>query len=255
MRAGVIRAAGFLAARVELSYAARSNYSKLQRRNRVRLFAMGVIVLGTIAMPVKAQVLDAARLNSEPRFWISGGLSWSSVSEINDGSTGSRWRFSDAAKFRATAEYSLGRGNSLGAAVSWSRVPLRYLDSTLGGSEDVTATISSMGLLFHVGGGEGLHQVIEVSAGAMRFSDFSSDETGARRPPFEPDYDFDFTLGIGFGYSLSKRVHLQLVQDFGWIVHQLSGLPNDANHTAHIRDTRFELRYGFGGGTPESARR
>lgn len=215
----------------------------------MRHLMFGVIALTTIAVPARAQVLDRARAQAEPRFWVSGAIGLFDLGTLQDGGTQSSWRFDDAAQFRGSAEYAVGRGSSLGAVVTWASVPVRYVSSgVLGGATDVTATVSSLGLVFHGGGGSGLHQVIEASAGAVRFSDFTSDDTGDRVEPLEPDYDFTFSLGVGFGFSLGDRAQIQLVQDVGLVLHQKSGLPNDASTTAYSRVTRIGLRYGIGGG-------
>lgn len=193
-----------------------------------------------------AQVLDRPRGDGSPRAWISGAVGWYDAGNVDDGATGSSWRFSGAAQFRGSLEYALGGGNTIGASASYARVPLRY--GTALTVEDATATVSSLLLTFHGGAGPGLHRVIEISAGAVRYSDFTSDEDGRRVAPLEADLDFAFLIGGGFGYSLGSRAQVVLVQEFGLALHQSSGLPNDASTSAYQRTTRLGLRYGIGGG-------
>jgi hypothetical protein len=164
---------------------------------------------------------------------------------IDDGLAGARWRFSNAAQFRGSLEYSLGRGNSIGMSVAWAQVPMTY--TPFGGpGEDATATVAALALTFHGGGGAGLHQVFEASVGALRYSDFTSDEDGRRLEPFDADFDVTFMIGGGFGYSIGTRTQIVLVQDFGVVLHQDTGLPNDASTSAYHRTTRIGLRYGVG---------
>lgn len=210
----------------------------------VRAIALVVMLLTISVRAAGAQILDQ-RGSSEPRTWISGSIGLFDLGDIDDGTAGARWRFSNAAQFRASLEYALGRGNSIGFSASYARVPITY--TPFGGTgEDATATVSSLALTFHGGGGIGLHQVFEASVGALRFSDFSSEVDGERLEPLDADYDVTFVVGGGFGYSLSSRAQIVLVQDFGIVLHQGTDLPNDANTSAYHRTTRLGLRYGFG---------
>lgn len=210
----------------------------------MRVPALGVMLLTICAPPLCAQILDRPR-TGEPRAWISGSIGLFDLAAIDDGRSQTRWAFSNAAQYRGSLEYALGRGNALGVSIGYARVPLRYVPFT-GTAEDATGTVSALAVSFRGGAGLGLHQVFEASVGAMRFSDFSSDEDGRRLEPLEADYDVTFMVGGGFGYSLNARAQVVLVQEFGLVLHQRSGLPNDASTTAYQRTTRIGLRYGFG---------
>lgn len=190
-----------------------------------------------------AQVLDRPRGTQPPKAWVSGAVGWFDAGNVDDGGTGTAWRFSGAAQFRGSLEYGLGGGNTIGASASYARVPLRY--GTSASVEDATANVTSLLVTFHGGAGAGLHRVIEISAGAVRYSDFTSDDDGRRLEPLEADLDFAFLIGGGFGYTLGTRAQLVLVQEFGLALHQRSGLPNDASTSAYQRTTRLGLRYGF----------
>ncbi|HSJ64753.1 MAG TPA: hypothetical protein VK922_12735 [Gemmatimonadaceae bacterium] len=210
----------------------------------MRVPSLGVMLLTLCAQGAHAQILDRPG-TSEPRAWISGSVGLFDLAAIDDGTSAARWSFSSAAQFRGTLEYSLGRGNALGVSAAYAQVPMRY--RPFGGpAEDATGTVSSLAVTFRGGAGIGLHQVFEASIGAVRFSDFSIDDGGGRVGPLEPDYDVTFMIGGGFGYSLNARAQVVLVQEFGLVLHQRSGLPNDANTTVYQRTTRIGLRYGFG---------
>jgi hypothetical protein len=191
-----------------------------------------------------AQILDRPR-STAPRTWISGAIGLFDLGVIDDGASGAQWRFSNAAQFRGSLEYSLGRGNSIGVSAAYAEVPMTY--TPFGGSrEDASTTVAALAITFHGGGGVGLHQVFEASVGALRFSDFTSDEDGRRLEPLDADFDVTFMIGGGFGYSIGTRTQIVLVQDFGIVLHQGTGLPNDASTSAYHRTTRIGLRYGIG---------
>ena len=164
----------------------------------MRSIAMGVMVVTLAAGTIEAQILDR-RSASEPRAWISGSIGLFDLGVLDDGTSGARWRFSNAAQFRGSLAYALGRGNSLGVTVGYARVPITYTPIPGGGGEDANATVSTVMLSFRGGAGAGLHQVFEASVGAMRFSDFSSDEDGRRLEPLDADFDVTFAIGGGFG--------------------------------------------------------
>lgn len=210
----------------------------------MRAIATGVMFLTMIARPVDAQILDR-QSTSEPRAWVSGAIGLFDLGVIDDGTSGARWRFSNAAQFRGSLEYALGRGNAIGVSAAYARVPITYSPFGSAG-EDATATVSALALSFHGGGGVGLHQVFEASVGALRFSDFTSDEDGERLQPFDADFDVTFMIGGGFGYSIGTRTQVVLVQEFGIVLHQGTALPNDASTSAYHRTTRLGLRYGLG---------
>jgi hypothetical protein len=213
----------------------------------VRGFTLGTMLLAMSAQPARAQVLDRPS-STEPRAWISGALGLFDPGVVDDGVTATSWRFANAAQFRGSLEYSLGRGNSIGVLAAYARVPLRYAPFS-GSAEDALSTVSALALTFHGGGGVGLHQVIEASVGALRYSDFTSEQDGRRLAPLGADLDVTFMIGGGFGYSIGTRTQIVLVQDFGIALHQRTDLPNDASTSTYHRTTRLGLRHGVGTAT------
>jgi hypothetical protein len=213
----------------------------------VRVITLGMILLAMSTQPTRAQVLDRPS-STEPRAWISGALGLFDLGTVDDGVTATSWRFANAAQFRASIEYSLGRGNSIGVLAAYARVPLRYAPFA-GAAEDAMSTVSALALTFHGGGGVGLHQVIEASVGALRYSDFVSEEDGQALAPPGTDLDVTFMIGGGFGYSIGTRTQIVLVQDFGIALHQRTDLPNDASTSTYYRTTRLGLRHGVGTAT------
>lgn len=57
--------------------------------------------------------------------------------------------------------------------------------------------------------------------------------------------DLTGTIGAGFGYTLSREMHLALVQDYGIGWHDRTGLPEGTGRSWRIRTTRASLRFAF----------
>jgi hypothetical protein len=95
-----------------------------------------------------------------------------------------------------------------------------------------------------MGGGPGLHQVIELTAGVLQFRNLRIDGGGTLPP--ERDADLHGAVAYGIGYSPSRRVAITLVQEFGIVSHQRDFLPRDRNGITQQRATRLTVRYGSG---------
>ena len=52
-------------------------------------------------------------------------------------------------------------------------------------------------------------------------------------------------IGNGFGYGVSDRLQITLVQDFGVLFHQRTGLAGNEGSTIQQRITRLGVRYGL----------
>ena len=108
---------------------------------------------------------------------------------------------------------------------------------------DADANVSQIFANLHIGGGTGLHQVIDVNAGMTLFSNFRR-TSGERLDPSGMVSAFTFDIGYGFGNSLSPRFQLMLLQDWGLVIHKrMSG---QTNNTANQTTTRIGARYGLG---------
>jgi hypothetical protein len=115
---------------------------------------------------------------------------------------------------------------------------------------DANVTVNSVWGTFQGGGGEGLHYVVEGGLGYTWFRDFENDDTGAAISGAETDKDFSFFLGTGFGYGLTRRLSINVVQDWAFVRHQGEGLSNSERTTTQQRTTRLGVRYGFGNRRP-----
>lgn len=180
--------------------------------------------------------------------WVSVGAGYYDPGSLADGRTDSDWIFSDGFAWRGSLEYGLRGGTTIGLMGTFARLPLEVRSRTPGGlTRDADGDILSIQALFHAGGGAGLHQVIEVSAGIVEFRNFRARDSDESIGPPDGDRDFTFALGYGFGYGISTRAQVALVQDFGYTFHQRDGLPASASRTTMNRSTRIGLRIGFGG--------
>ena len=178
--------------------------------------------------------------------WVTAGIGYYDPGSFSDGRTSSDWVFSDGLGWRATLEYGIGGGSTIGLLGTFARMPLEVRPWTAP-SRDADGDILSLQAVFHAGGGLGFHQIVEISAGVLEFRNFRSKDTGEKLGPVNGDRDLTFALGYGFGFGISSRTQIALVQDFGYTFHQREGLSASASRTTMHRSTRIGLRLGFGG--------
>ncbi|HZO18771.1 MAG TPA: hypothetical protein VFB46_07290 [Gemmatimonadaceae bacterium] len=208
---------------------------------------LAVVVAGSgIAAEATAQVLQLPRARRAV-FATSIWAGYVDPGNVADGRTDTDWIFSDGLGWRASLEYGIGRGSTLGVVGSFTRLPLEVRSRTDASTREAEGDILSLEALFHAGGEIGLHQVIEVSAGVREFRNFRADGSGEKLGPVSGDRDLTFALGYGFGFGFSSRAQIALVQDFGYTFHQREGLPASSSRTAQHRSTRIGLRIRLGG--------
>ena len=210
---------------------------------RTLAVALGATMLATDAA---AQILQLPGKRRDV-VWVTGWAGYYDPGSLADGRTNSDWLFSDGLGWRASVEYGIGGGSAIGIVGTFARLPLEVRSRTGGQSRDADGDILSLQALFHAGGGAGLHQVIEVSAGVIEFRNFRANDDGAVLGPPDGDRDLTVGRGSGFGYGISSRTHIALVQDFGYTFHQRDGLPASSSRTTMNRSTRIGIRIGFGG--------
>lgn len=197
-----------------------------------------------------AQVIRVPRRSNVPVAWgsLSAGLLQFDRSII-DGRTESVWDFGSTIQYRGSIEMDVGNSGGVGMVVGLADAPLTYrtegVTECLGGC-DAHAKIWTIMAGFHMGGGTGFHQIIDLSAGATIYRDFEADETGTPLPPESPDKDITLAIGYGFGWGFNERMQIMLVQDASYSLHQRDGLSGgqSSNSTQYI--TRLGLRVGLG---------
>lgn len=183
--------------------------------------------------------------------WVDLGLGVYSANGISDGATNSTWDFGNGTdwQYRAALEKELQNQFSLGGVVTYVNVPFVYSGPNCGGGCDAHLDLTSVGASFHAGGGQGLHQVIEVSAGAAFYRNLTRDSDKFKLAPTGGNTDPFFTFGYGFGYTFNPTMQLSIVQDYGLALHERTGLTNDQSNTLTQRTTRLNFRMGFGSQT------
>ncbi|MFN2603417.1 MAG: hypothetical protein ABR582_11750 [Gemmatimonadaceae bacterium] len=204
-----------------------------------------------IATSANAQIARRGALSNEPSMWVDLGLGVYSANEVSDGSTNSTWDFGNGTdwQYRAALEKALQNQFSLGGVVTYVSVPFVYSGPNCAGGCDAHLDLTSVGASFHAGGGQGLHQVLEVSGGAVFYRNLTRDSDKFKLTPTGGNTDPFFTFGYGFGYTFNPTMQLSIVQDYGLALHERTGLTNDQSNTLTQRTTRLNFRMGFGSQT------
>jgi hypothetical protein len=212
---------------------------------RSALLVIGISLAGAGLAP--AQIIDSSRpISRDPAAWTSLSIGWLTQQALCDGESNACWDFQGAPQWRATLDYPVGRGASVGVAATLAKVPLRYQGTVLDPNScagcDADANITQYFGNFHMGGQSGFHQVIDINAGMTVFSNFRS--TSGAKLGGKAVSDFSFAIGYGFGYGFSPRMQFMLVQDYGLIIHKRQA--GQSNNTAQQSTTRIGLRVGLG---------
>jgi hypothetical protein len=167
--------------------------------------------------------------------------------DVSDGETGSTWDFGRASnpQYRLSVEKSVGRTSSIGLTGTYLRAPFTYTGPSCSRCA-AHLDVATLGASFHLGGGVGLHQVLEASAGALQYLNLKRDSDGSKLEPTGGNIDPYFTFGYGFGYSINPSMQVSVVQDFGLAIHERTGLTSEDSNTLTQRTLRLNFRYGFG---------
>jgi hypothetical protein len=201
-----------------------------------------------VGSSASAQVRRRAPVTNDPAWWVSLGVGLYGANDVSDGATNSTWDFGRGTDWqvRLAAEKALQNQFSLGGTVTYVDVPFVYTGPQCGGGCDAHLDLTSLGASFHAGGGTGLHQVLEVSAGASMYRNLHRDLDGVKLAPTGGNIDPFLTFGYGFGYTFNPTMQLSIVQDYGLSLHERTGLSNDQSNTLIQRTTRLNFRMGFG---------
>ena len=209
-----------------------------------------IVAIALLAPAADAQVLPVPRRSSAPVMWgsLSAGM-FQVNNDIVDGRTQSVWRFGTALQYRGSVEMDVGNYGAVGLVAGLADAPLRYgtavPTTACPGVCDAHAKIWTLMAGFHMGGGVGFHQIIDLSAGTTIYRDFTADDGGAL-PPESPDKDVALSVGYGFGWGFGPRMQLMLVQDAAYVLHQREGVSGNQNSSSQHYVTRVGLRVGLG---------
>ena len=203
------------------------------------------------ALPVQSQVRRRVPVVVEPSLWGSLGVGLFNGHDVSDGTTQSVWDFGRSYNpvYRGSLEKSISRTASLGATGTYMHAPFTYFGPEGDNSCARCAAhldVITLAASVHVGGGIGLHQVLEATAGALAYRKLERDSDGAELEPVKGNVDPYFTFGYGFGYTFNPNMQLSVVQDFGLALHERTGLTSEDSNTLTQRTIRLNFRYGFG---------
>lgn len=209
-----------------------------------------------LALPAAAGAQPRPRLAAaEPGIWLSGTVGLLQAETILDGRSNASWDFAEnSIQYRATLETVVSPGTTIGVQGTWApgvATTVRGLGLTdrpaldgCPGECAASADLLGVAAVGRIGGGQGVHQVIELTAGVQQLRNLRLDG-GATLAP-ERDTDLHAALGYGIGYGFSARASMALVQEFGIVRHQRDFLPRDRNGITQQRVTRVTVRIGTG---------
>ena len=200
------------------------------------------------AQAVGAQIIDAGgsgRRFGQPNSWVSLGIGWLNQAGLCEPDSNSCWDFGSAPQWRASLEYPMGRGATIGVAATTARVPMVYQAQLVCASGcDADANVSQYLAQLHLGGGTGIQQAIDISAGMTSFTNFRSTDTATRLEPAKAVSNFSFAIAYGLALPVRQNFHVTLTQEYGQIIgKRMSGR---SNNNAQQNVTRLGVRVGLG---------
>jgi hypothetical protein len=185
--------------------------------------------------------------SSEPDYWVGLSIGYVDGTTVDDGDTGSSWRFGYTAQIRATLEKTIQRGITLGASAGFSSPPLTYVSGFLDPRTncvsvcDATANVTQVMGFVHGGSGLGFHFVYNLEGGVTEFSDFRVRSTDDPLPPSNK-YDFTFGFGGGLGVGLSPTSDIYVDEMTDLVLHPSNGTSTSA---PRLYTFRAGFRVGF----------
>ena len=197
-----------------------------------------------------AQAQFDFRRASRPTAYTSLSIGLLDVGSIADERSGSDWIFGQGVEWRFTLDYAIQNQSGVGVTVVYATAPLDYIPPSSGNATcpfgcEATAEIWSVMGGFHAGGGQGVHQVLEIDAGATHFGRFRTDDGDQEIDVGDQRWDLSVSIGYGLGIGLSDRLSITLVQDYGLIFHSDRSSGSESRY-AQKRTTRLGVRYGMG---------
>ena len=207
---------------------------------RSGLFAL---LLPLVAASTQAQIIGRRAAGPTTPTYIGGGIGILQGFSVNDGSTGSTWQFGTTMGYLATIERPTQSGILLGLEGMYAKPNLSYSSGL--GSQDASGRIIQAAVLLHSPNEYSFHSAYQLTLGGTGFSNFREQTTGAKLGPSSTDWDFSFTLGYGLGFGISDKASLEVVQEFGWILHQQTGLAAGASSYPRISVTKLAGKIAF----------
>lgn len=195
-----------------------------------------------------AQIIDrggSGRSFGQPNAWASLGIGWLQMRNVMcDPDSNTCWDFGNAAQWRGSIEKPIGRGATIGGAATTARVPLIYGSAGTCNGCDADANVSQYLGLLHLGGGTGIQQAIDVTAGMTVFTNFRDRASGTKLAPMKAVSNFSFSVAYGLALPIKSNFHVTLSQEYGQIIgKRMSGV---SSNSAQQNITRLGARVGLG---------
>jgi hypothetical protein len=209
--------------------------------------ALAIATLAAIATALAPSRALAQLVTSSPGAYATLSVGYQDLPDIHEGGSDSDWRIGGFPIFRGSIEMPVNRGSQLGAVVSYARMPMTYYGADCNGCNADATLWQALGM-FRMGGGRGLHQVIEITAGVSSVQDIRQQSGGQKLGPGSPVIAPTVALGYGFGYPITPRLDLVLLQEYGLMFFKRGDAPAGSNgSTPRTQVTRIGLRMGLGG--------
>lgn len=222
----------------------------------MRRVSFALLMLVLVAHGADAQRRPRV-FTSDPDSWISVGIAGLTGNGVNDGRTATTWDFGSSMnwQYSASIEKTVGSGTSLGISGTFARIPFVYSGPSLpvipgSGATcsprcDAHLNMSTLVANLHIGSGTGLHQVIEVGAGIVNYSNLKRDTDGATLAGGS-NTDPLLVGGWGLGYGFDDKTQIEFLPAYSLGIHERSGLSNGVSNTNGMRSLKVVLRMGFG---------
>ena len=195
-----------------------------------------IALLLAAAQSAGAQIIAAGgsgRRFGQPNAWASLGIGWLNQGGLCDPGSDSCWNFGSALQWRATLEYPMGRGATIGVAASTARVPMIYQAQLACSSGcDADANVSQ------------IFANLNLAAGMTSFTNFRDANSGARLAPAKAVSNFSFAVSYGLAVPLRPNFHVTLNQDYGQVIGKR--MAGQSRNTAEQNVTRLGVRVGLG---------
>jgi hypothetical protein len=203
-----------------------------------------------------ASAADAQSLDLGAESFVNIGLSTGVVvlGTVEDGRSRTQWKFDPAQQYRLTVDRTFAYLTSLGVTVAYAELPVSF--RRVGGTPDplnacptqcdATADLWTATASLHVRGGTRFESVVEIHLGGTFYQNFRERSGNRQLAPEIADRDALFTLGYGGGWNVAPRLHLSIIGDIGFSIHNRSGSDGQLTAINTIFGVRASVRTGIG---------
>ncbi|HET9424166.1 MAG TPA: hypothetical protein VFO55_02255 [Gemmatimonadaceae bacterium] len=213
----------------------------LRSTSRVILTAVASATL--VSTVLEAQIVRRAPVRREPN-WGGVSVGIAQGYALADGSTNATWSFGSGLEYAGRFEHPLRSGIAVGVQAAYARPSLTYSSPEC--TCDATATVTQLVGVLHYGRGYTFHPVYELAAGVIGYSNFRrADDATVKLGSGSTDYDFRISIGYGLGFGVAPNASIEVVQEFGTILHQKTGLAGSSSSYPRVYVTRLGGKIAF----------